>query len=134
MWGHKLPECQKLEEEKLFRGWSPGFDLLSSKGVALSRLILAQEQGESGVPIKISPEGLSVFRFFLNPRGFGTGRNEAPPVQQRPPCSLWPCAFGDSWAERNRAISPLWPPLLQLPPLELYLTLEVGVWVYCLLT
>lgn len=87
MWESKLPECQKLEAEKLFRGWSPGFDLPSWKGLALPRLILAQEQGESGIPINISSKGHRVFRFFLNPRGFGTGRNQAPPTQQCPPRS-----------------------------------------------
>lgn len=55
----------------------------------LKRVGLAQADfgPRTGIPINISSKGHRVFRFFLNPRGFGTGRNQPPPAQQCPPRS-----------------------------------------------
>lgn len=58
------------------------------KRSSLAQADLAQELGESRIPIKIPYKGPRMFRFFLNPKGFGTGRIQAPPVQQCPPCRV----------------------------------------------
>ena len=80
--------------------------------MALSRLIWTPELGMSGLPINISYEGHRVCRFALNSKGFDTGRIQASPAQQCPPCRVAAalCPLGTLGAKGNCAVSTLWPP------------------------
>lgn len=62
--------------------WVLALRLLPDKGVAQPMLNLAQEPGESWMPINISYKGQRVFRFFLNSKGFDTERIQASLLQQ----------------------------------------------------
>lgn len=128
-----LSGYQKLEAEKLFRDCGPGFAFPSWKGVAFPRLILAQELGESWIPINISYEGHRVFRFFLNSKGCDTERLQASPVQKCPPCivSLW-VLLGPREIVLFLLCGYLSPSVVLCPWLntsETWLTFQVGMWV-----